>query len=898
MAHDTWFDVVSRIIDVMSCRLSNRRRRPGSRRLQAVCGRTRCGIEWLEDRALLTALVSLSSPATSFAENGGAANVTATLSEPQDHDVFVNLSLGGTAVHNSGYRATSSAAPITVDGNFNDWLNNPNVVFGTDPFDDTHDTDTTGADNSPLYVNHPDVDLREFAVTHDDENIYFYFKATGQIGRTQVADPALGKRAGRYYAIVTTDVDQNDVTGYPLHEGGYYPTTGGYDMNAEIEYFNGVFNTGHYLNHGATDLASLNQAFADQSHGGYNPAQAGLDIQGPFQPGFLNILPGTYDYYSQWVYKNNDPALGGSDSITFVKDKGPIVEGIIQQAISADGHEMEMIVPYKGFLVDASGNPVVDVGSILDLSFSLEASNELAPGGQWASDTADPLNGYHLRPSSEVATSVIRIPAGQTSASLTVTGLPDAVYNPNRNAVVSIQTVVGAAENGNQELSLAVQNDDPPAISATQQPLTYVTLAPPVAADPGLTVSAPSGALCSGAVVSFTSGFVSGQDSLTFTNQNGISGLYNPVNGTLMLSGAASVSRYEEALRSVLYQNAAAQPAVSAKTIQFQLSGDGLTSTTSRQVTVVTPNIAPQIVGFDTSAIHVPATPPVVLDLDVTITDIDSPNFAGGALTVALITNAHSADRLEIRNQGLTAGLIGVNGTSVSWGGLVIGTLSGGAGATPLSVLLNEKATPAAVQALLRNITFRTVTEAPSTLSRTVRVTLTDGDGGTSNQPTKTISVAARNDAPVITAFDTTVTYKKKAAPVVLDTNAVVNDVDSGNLSTGKLTVRISLNRHSSDRLSIRNQGTGTGQIGVSGTSISFGGMTIGSFTGGTGSAPLVVSFNINATPAAAQAVLRNLTFDNQSTAPSLLTRTLEVSLTDGDGGISSIVKKQLQVVL
>jgi hypothetical protein len=84
---------------------------------------------------------------------------------------------------------------------------------------------------------------------------------------------ALGKRAGRYYAIVTTDVDQNDVTGYPLHEGGYYPTTGGYDMNAEIEYFNGVFNTGHYLNHGATDLASLNQAFADQSHGGYNPAQ-------------------------------------------------------------------------------------------------------------------------------------------------------------------------------------------------------------------------------------------------------------------------------------------------------------------------------------------------------------------------------------------------------------------------------------------------------------------------------------------------------------------------------------------------------------------------------------------------------------------------------------------------
>ncbi|MFO1004948.1 MAG: hypothetical protein U0929_03235, partial [Planctomycetaceae bacterium] len=66
--------------------------------------------ESLESRTLLAALVSLNSSSPSLAENGGTAVVTATLNEPQDHDVFVNLNLGGTAGNNVGYRATTSAA--------------------------------------------------------------------------------------------------------------------------------------------------------------------------------------------------------------------------------------------------------------------------------------------------------------------------------------------------------------------------------------------------------------------------------------------------------------------------------------------------------------------------------------------------------------------------------------------------------------------------------------------------------------------------------------------------------------------------------------------------------------------------------------------------------------------
>ena len=42
------------------------------------------------------------------------------------------------------------------------------------------------------------------------------------------------------------------------------------------------------------------------------------------------------------------------------------------------------------------GQPVVALGQTLNLSFSLEASGELAPGGRWASDTAEPIKGYRL----------------------------------------------------------------------------------------------------------------------------------------------------------------------------------------------------------------------------------------------------------------------------------------------------------------------------------------------------------------------------------------------------------------------------------------------------------------------------------------------------------------------
>lgn len=281
---------------------------------------------------------------------------------------------------NATQNATAPAR-IIIDGMIDDWNG---IRSYTDPAGDTHDTDHKDRDDTPVLVDHPDADLIEFKVAHDDEALYFYFRSRGKIARTQKSEA--GKQAGRYYAIVAIDVDDSDDTGYWLHEGGYYPTSRGYDVNAEIEYFNGEFNTACYLNHGAVNARELQQAFVDQSRGKY---RAGHD--GPYPSGFMRLLPGTYKHYTQWV-----PHEDGT--LTFVYDKGPIVKGIARSAVAAEGDRLEASFPFKGFLKDEQGRAIVARGRKLDLSFSLEASGELVPGHKWASDTGEPIQGYVLTP--------------------------------------------------------------------------------------------------------------------------------------------------------------------------------------------------------------------------------------------------------------------------------------------------------------------------------------------------------------------------------------------------------------------------------------------------------------------------------------------------------------------
>jgi hypothetical protein len=297
------------------------------------------------------------------------------------------------------------ARVMKMDGMFDDWKD---IKSYTDAENDVHDVDGETKDYKPKHVNHPDADLVEYKFAHDSENLYVYIRSKGAISRTKRvqgnpeellnrgrrnrnrrrAAPTASERnrAGRYYAIVTIDVDNNDETGYWIHEGGYYPTSRGYDVNCEVEWYNGEFNSGVYLNHCAMNKDELKQAFLDQSQ---NKWVEGKD--GPYPAGFMRLAPGTYKNYTQWVYHEDG-------TITFVRDKGPVVQGIVTGALAKDGHEAEFKYPIKGFLNNEKGEPIIKPGATIDISVSLEASGEMAPDGQWGSDSGEPIQGYVLEP--------------------------------------------------------------------------------------------------------------------------------------------------------------------------------------------------------------------------------------------------------------------------------------------------------------------------------------------------------------------------------------------------------------------------------------------------------------------------------------------------------------------
>jgi len=276
---------------------------------------------------------------------------------------------------------------IRIDGDFTDW---DSIQKYTDPEDDTHDTEPRSLHAEPYPVTHPDVDLLEYSVTHDSEAFYFYMRAKGRIGNTAADRPGRRRRrpAGRYYVTVTIDVDQNDQTGYSLNEGGYHPTTRGYDTNAELEFYDGKLNVAKYLNHGVADKAAMGQAFLDQSSGQYRDG-----VDGPYPAGFMTVGPSVYKNYTEWVYHEDD-------TITFVHDKGPAVGlGIATFERSVDLCQIEMRFPFKGFLKDETGKPLIAVGSVVDLSFSLEATGGVVRINdrfleRWASDTGEPIPGY------------------------------------------------------------------------------------------------------------------------------------------------------------------------------------------------------------------------------------------------------------------------------------------------------------------------------------------------------------------------------------------------------------------------------------------------------------------------------------------------------------------------
>ncbi len=191
------------------------------------------------------------------------------------------------------------------------------------------------------------------------------------------------------------------------------------------------------------------------------------------------------------------------------------------------------------------------------------------------------------------------------------------------------------------------------------------------------------------------------------------------------------------------------------------------------------------------------------------------------------------------------------------------------------------------------NSTLTAAVVAGEFVTATATVDLGGGNYGDSSEFALNVAAVVGSAAPVITNLGgDALAYTEGDGAVVIDqsTNAAVTDADSSDLDTGTLTVSFQAGSdNAEDELAIQNQGTGAGQIGVSGSNVTYQGVTIGTFTGGTGGTDLVITLNANADATAVSALTQTITYENTDTDnPTTGARTVRYVLTDGDGGTSA----------
>jgi VCBS repeat-containing protein len=138
---------------------------------------------------------------------------------------------------------------------------------------------------------------------------------------------------------------------------------------------------------------------------------------------------------------------------------------------------------------------------------------------------------------------------------------------------------------------------------------------------------------------------------------------------------------------------------------------------------------------------------------------------------------------------------------------------------------------------------------------------------------------------PTLTGLSSSITLTpaELAAGHLLDTDVTFGDGDA-DLNGGKLIVTGLL---AQDQVTIHDEGAGLGNITLVGHTVSYGGVPIGTFTGGIGT-PLVVTFSALATPDAVDALIENLSYKNTSATPT--DRTLHIDVLDAAGNSIGLV--------
>ena len=266
--------------------------------------------------------------------------------------------------------------------------------------------------------------------------------------------------------------------------------------------------------------------------------------------------------------------------------------------------------------------------------------------------------------------------------------------------------------------------------------LTYTEGQPGQAIESNFTLNDLDGQIVS-ATVKISAGLTTG-DVLALavdpTTMGGITAVYTASTGLLTLSGSASATQYQAALRAVKYSSTSTNPTAlySSRTVTWEITDStGLKNTSVvTSIAVISVNDVPVLSDLTAKSIPERAAAQT-LDSSVTLTDADSPNYFEGSVRVSGLLDG---DVVSISSTTASAaGAIRKAGLEIQWSDgstwQKIGTISGGIGSDLLISFSTTAATRAIVESVIEALL---ISSSSSVTTRTLTITVDDGDGGMS----------------------------------------------------------------------------------------------------------------------------------------------------------------------
>jgi hypothetical protein len=256
---------------------------------------------------------------------------------------------------------------------------------------------------------------------------------------------------------------------------------------------------------------------------------------------------------------------------------------------------------------------VNEAPTISDIADQTIAAN--SDTGALSFTIGDPDAGASLQVSGSSSNTTLvpdaNISFGGSGANRTVTVTP---ASGQSGSVTITITVSDGTLSASDTFTLTVIH--PPVVTTTTEALIYSEPNVATVIDPELTVTDPICTILFGATVSITEYYQDGEDVLTFTDTDEITGGWDSVTGTLTLTGEASVAAYEAALRTVTYTDSSASPSVLTRTVTFT-ARDGApvdnTGSATRDITI-------QVVGEEPIVTQHPTAQSVAVGETATFT--------------------------------------------------------------------------------------------------------------------------------------------------------------------------------------------------------------------------------------------------------------------------------------